>query len=38
MLDGVEERDPPGPIGRTISELFNDRPWLEEQAPPRRVE
>ena len=30
MLDGVEDRDPPGWFGRTISEAFNDRPWLDE--------
>lgn len=30
MLAGVEEGRPPGPVGRWISELFNDRPWLED--------
>ncbi len=30
LLDGVEERDPPGWFGRTISDAFNDRPWLDE--------
>jgi hypothetical protein len=30
MLEGVEDRDPPGWLGRTISEAFNDRPWLVE--------
>lgn len=30
LLRGVEERDPPGWLGRTISEAFNDRPWLDE--------
>jgi len=30
LLDGVEDREPPGWLGRTISEAFNDRPWLEE--------
>ncbi len=30
MLEGVEDRDPPGWLGRTISEAFNDRPWLLE--------
>jgi 1-acyl-sn-glycerol-3-phosphate acyltransferase len=29
LLAGVPERDPPGPLGRWISELFNDRPWLD---------
>jgi 1-acyl-sn-glycerol-3-phosphate acyltransferase len=31
MLAGVEEREPPGWLGRTISEAFNDRPWLDQQ-------
>jgi 1-acyl-sn-glycerol-3-phosphate acyltransferase len=30
LLDGVPEREPPGWFGRTISEAFNDRPWLDE--------
>jgi 1-acyl-sn-glycerol-3-phosphate acyltransferase len=30
LLAGVEEREPPGWLGRTISEAFNERPWLEE--------
>jgi 1-acyl-sn-glycerol-3-phosphate acyltransferase len=30
LLEGVVERDPPGRLGRTISEAFNDRPWLDE--------
>jgi 1-acyl-sn-glycerol-3-phosphate acyltransferase len=30
LLAGVEDRDPPGRVGRTISEAFNDRPWLDE--------
>lgn len=30
LLEGVEDRDPPGRLGRTISEAFNDRPWLEQ--------
>ena len=30
LLEGVEDRDPPGWLGRTISEAFNDRPWLDE--------
>jgi 1-acyl-sn-glycerol-3-phosphate acyltransferase len=29
LLEGVVEREPPGWLGRTISEAFNDRPWLE---------
>ena len=32
MLVGVEDRDPPGWLGRTISEAFNDRPWLDQPA------
>jgi 1-acyl-sn-glycerol-3-phosphate acyltransferase len=31
MLAGVPDRDPPGPLGRAISEAFNDRPWLETE-------
>jgi 1-acyl-sn-glycerol-3-phosphate acyltransferase len=30
MLAGVVDRDPPGWFGRTLSEAFNDRPWLDE--------
>jgi 1-acyl-sn-glycerol-3-phosphate acyltransferase len=30
MLAGVVDRDPPGWLGRTLSEAFNDRPWLDE--------
>jgi len=33
MLQGVDDRDPPGWLGRTISEAFNDRPWLEDTEP-----
>jgi 1-acyl-sn-glycerol-3-phosphate acyltransferase len=32
LLVGVEDRRPPGRVGRTISEAFNDRPWLDEEA------
>jgi 1-acyl-sn-glycerol-3-phosphate acyltransferase len=32
LLVGVEDRDPPGWFGRTLSEAFNDRPWLLEGA------
>ena len=31
LLDGVPEREPPGWLGRTISEAFNERPWLDEE-------
>ena len=31
LLVGVEDREPPGWFGRTISEAFNERPWLERQ-------
>ena len=30
LLAGIEDRDPPGWLGRTVSEAFNDRPWLDE--------
>ena len=30
LLAGVEDREPPGWLGRTISEAFNERPWLDE--------
>lgn len=29
-LTGVTDRPRPGPLGAWISELFNDRPWLDE--------
>ena len=29
LLVGVEDRDPPGWFGRTVSEAFNERPWLD---------
>jgi len=29
LLEGVPEREPPGWMGRTISEAFNERPWLD---------
>jgi 1-acyl-sn-glycerol-3-phosphate acyltransferase len=35
LLDGVEDRDPPGWLGRKISEAFNDRPWLDESGSDR---
>lgn len=34
MLEGVPDRDPPGPLGRAISEAFNDRDWLETEHEP----
>jgi 1-acyl-sn-glycerol-3-phosphate acyltransferase len=34
LLAGVEDREPPGWLGRTISEAFNDRPWLDAEEPP----
>ena len=37
MLVGVPEREPPGWFGRTISEAFNDRPWLLEHATATRT-
>lgn len=36
LLEGVVEREPPGWFGRTVSEAFNDRAWLDvadESAP-----
>jgi 1-acyl-sn-glycerol-3-phosphate acyltransferase len=30
LLEGVEPTPPPGPFGRWLSELFNDRPWLRD--------
>lgn len=30
LLEDVEPVEPPGPFGRWLSELFNDRPWLLE--------
>jgi 1-acyl-sn-glycerol-3-phosphate acyltransferase len=33
-LAGVTERPKPGPFGAWFSELFNDRPWLDEPADP----
>lgn len=32
LLVGVEDRPAPGWPGRAISEAFNDRPWLDEDA------
>ena len=32
LLEGVEDREPPGWFGRTISEAFNERPWLDDPA------
>ena len=33
LLEGVQEEPPPGPIGRWLTELFADRPWLNEKPP-----
>ncbi len=30
LLQGVEDREAPGWFGRTISDAFNDRPWLDD--------
>lgn len=30
LLEGVEEEPPPGPFGRWLTEVFNERPWLAE--------
>ena len=32
LLQGVEPSPPPGPFGRWLSDLFNDRPWLLDAA------
>ena len=32
-LAGVTDRPPPGRFGAWLSELFNDRPWLDEPGP-----
>lgn len=32
LLVGVEEEPPPGPIGRWITDVFNERPWLNAAA------
>jgi hypothetical protein len=29
MLEGVPDREPPGFFGRTLSDAFNERPWLD---------
>jgi 1-acyl-sn-glycerol-3-phosphate acyltransferase len=31
LLIGVREEPPPGPFGRWLTDLFNERPWLLEQ-------
>lgn len=33
LLEGAAEESPPGPLGRWLTEVFADRPWLNE-APP----
>ena len=33
LLEGVREDPPPGPLGRWVTDVFNERPWLNE--PPR---
>ena len=33
LLVGVEDEGPPGPFGRWLTDVFNERPWLNE-APP----
>lgn len=30
LLVGVDEEPPPGPFGRWVTDLFNERPWLNE--------
>jgi len=31
LLEGVEGEPPPGPFGRWLTEVFNERPWLERR-------
>lgn len=31
LLVGVEENPPPGPFGRWVTDVFNERPWLNER-------
>lgn len=31
LVEGVRPEPPPGPIGRWLTDVFNERPWLEEQ-------
>jgi 1-acyl-sn-glycerol-3-phosphate acyltransferase len=36
LLDGVTDSQPPRwPLGRFLSDAFNDRPWLREEGPDR---
>lgn len=30
LLEGVTDEPPPGPLGRWLTDLFNERPWLNE--------
>jgi 1-acyl-sn-glycerol-3-phosphate acyltransferase len=30
LLVGVKEEPPPGPFGRWVTDLFNERPWLDQ--------
>jgi 1-acyl-sn-glycerol-3-phosphate acyltransferase len=30
LLEDVQPSQPPGPVGRLVSEAFNDRPWLTD--------
>lgn len=31
LLDGVVDEPPPGPFGRWLTDVFNERPWLTEK-------
>ena len=33
LLEGVDEDSPPGPFGRWVTDLFNERPWLHTPPP-----
>jgi 1-acyl-sn-glycerol-3-phosphate acyltransferase len=33
LLAGVQDEPPPGPFGRWVTDLFNERPWLNDPPP-----
>ena len=35
LLEGVQEEPPPGRFGRWLTEVFNERPWLEQEGSPK---
>ena len=38
LLEGVVGEPPPGPFGRWLTDVFNERPWLEERSDERSEE